>query len=86
MKTPETICQQFAGSSYTDREFRRAAAAIDWNQVWPEIDRHGNLTGRLVGDEGGFYNVNDEAMISREEARAGRWQIEDGHARATSTV
>ena len=80
MKTPESICQQFAGSSYTDREFKRAAAALDWNQVWPEIDRHGNLTGRLVGDEDGFCNVDDEVMISRDEARAGRWKVADGHA------
>lgn len=86
MTTPETICQQFAGSSLNDRQYKRAAAAIDWNQVWPEIDRHGNLTGRLVGDEDGFLNVDDEAMIWREEARAGRWRIEDGYAREPEPV
>jgi hypothetical protein len=84
--TPESICQQFAGRSYTDREFKRAAAAIDWNQVWPEIERYGNLTGRLAGDEDGFFNVDDEAMISRDEARHGRWRIEDGYAREPEPV
>lgn len=80
METPETICQRFSGRNYRDREVRQSMAAADWNQVWPEIDREGNLTGRLVGDEDGFANVGDEVMISTAEARAGGWTISDGYA------
>lgn len=84
MTTPEIICQQFAGTHYRDRQFRQVSAAADWKQVWPEIDRDGNLTGRLVGDESGFANVDDEAMISTAEARAGGWTIHDGQAERRS--
>lgn len=86
MKTPETICQQFAGKHYRDRQFRQVSSAADWNQVWPEIDRDGNLTGSLVGDEDGFANVDDEAMISTAEAHAGGWTIHDGQAEAPRPI
>ena len=86
MSTPESICQQFAGKHYRDRQFRQVSAAADWNDVWPEIDRDGDLTGRLVGSENGFLNVDDEAMISTAEARAGGWTISDGYAEAPQPV
>lgn len=86
MSTPESICQQFAGKHYHDRQFRQVSAAADWNDVWPEIDRDGDLTGRLVGNENGFLNVDDEAMISTAEARAGGWTISDGYAEAPRPV
>lgn len=86
MSTPESICQQFAGKHYRDRQFRQVSAAADWNDVWPEIDRDGDLTGRLIGDDDGFLNVDDEAVISTAEARAGGWTISDGYAEAPQPV
>jgi hypothetical protein len=56
-------------------------AAADWADAWPEIDREGDYTGRVIGNENGYYSVNNEAMISREEARAGGWSHDrDGQA------
>jgi hypothetical protein len=86
METPETICQRFSGRNYRDREVRQAMAAADWTQVWPEIDRDGDLTGRLVGDEDGFANVGEEVMIAVAEARAGGWTISAGHAEPPQPV
>ena len=86
MSTPESICQQFAGKHYRDRQFRQVSASADWTQVWPEIDRDGDLTGRLIGDDDGFLNVDDEAVISTAEARAGGWTISDGYAEAPQPI
>ena len=74
--TPETICQQFAGMNYANDDFRAAAEAADWSDLWPEVDRDGDLTGRLVGNEEGFLNVDEFVMIAVAEAKAGGWSID----------
>ena len=80
--TPEELCRRFAGTHYRDPAFCKAAEAMDWNNRWPLIDRDGDLTGDVTeGDDS--LNVDGEAMILPEEARAGRWEvdIEEGSAK-----
>ena len=80
--TDERRCEAGAGLHYKSREWDEIFNAGGcWDGAWPEIDRHGNLTGRIVGSEEGFLNVNDEVMISAAEARAGGWTSpDDGYA------
>ena len=80
--TDERRCEAGAGLHYKSREWDEIFnAGGGWDGAWPEIDRHGKLTGRIVGIEDGHLNVNDEAMISVAEARAGGWTSpDDGYA------
>jgi hypothetical protein len=79
--TDERRCEVGAGLHYKSREWDEIFNSGGWDGAWPEIDRHGKLTGRIVGYEGGFLSVNDEAMISEAEARAGGWsRPDDGYA------
>jgi len=80
--TDERRCEAGAGLHYKSREWNEIyTAGGGWDGTYPEIDRHGKLTGRIVGYEDGFLNVNDEAMITIEEARAGGWTSpDDGYA------
>lgn len=80
--TDERRCEAGAGLHYRSREWDEIFnAGGGWDGSWPEIDRHGKLTGRIVGSEDGYLNVNDEAMISEAEARAGGWgRPHDGYA------
>jgi|688.fasta_scaffold75205_4 hypothetical protein len=79
--TDERRCEAGAGLHYKSREWDEIFNSGGWDGAWPEIDRHGKLTGRIVGCEDGFLNVNDEAMISEAEARAGGWsRPDDGYA------
>ena len=73
--TPDTVARKLVGLNYF-RDLKAAQqimAAAYWFDAWPEIDRHGDYTGRVIGNENGYYSVANEAMISREEARAGGW-------------
>lgn len=77
----EAICEEFAGSHYRTPAFRRACNAVNWDGLWPVIDRDGDLTGAVVDSEAGYLNVDDDAMIAIGEAKAGRWQLlDDGYA------
>jgi hypothetical protein len=79
--TDERRCEAGAGLHYKSREWNEIFNSGGWDGAWPEVDRHGRLTGRIVGSEDGFLNVNDEAMISEAEARAGGWsRPDDGYA------
>ena len=80
--TDERRCEAGAGLHYRSREWDEIFnAGGGWDGAWPEINRHGNLTGRIIGSEEGFLNVNDEAMISVAEANAGGWgRPHDGYA------
>jgi hypothetical protein len=84
--TDERRCEAGAGLHYKSREWDEIFnAGGGWDGAWPEIDRHGRLTGRIVGSEDGFLNVNDEAMISEAEASAGGWgRPDDGYAEPPS--
>lgn len=80
--TAERAAEACAGLHYTSNEFKAANAAVEWEGMWPEINRDGILTGRTVGDEAGFLNVADEAMILAAEAEAGGWVIDREEGRA----
>ena len=72
--TDRQRCEAGAGLHYRSREWDDIFNdGGGWDGAWPEIDRHGRLTGRIVGYEDGYLNVNDEAMIPEAEARAGGW-------------
>lgn len=81
----DTAAAAGRGLHYRSSEWRELADAGDWNGIWngtwPEIDRDGTITGRIVESEDGYYSVGDEAMISAAEARAGGWEIDaEGYA------
>jgi hypothetical protein len=60
------------GKHYMDAKARRIldSPKLDWSQYWPEVDAQGVITGGLVGDEDGFYNVDDLAMVAKNELPA----------------
>lgn len=80
--TAEQAARAGAGLHYTSAEWREIAAGGDWDGAWPEIDRHGILTGNEVGSVDNYLNVADEAMIPVCEAVAGGWQIDREEGRA----
>ncbi len=85
--TDERRCEAGAGLHYKSREWDEIFNTGGWDGAWPEIDRNGKLTGRIVGSEDGFLNVNDEAMISEAEAHAGGWdRPDDGYAEQPQPV
>jgi hypothetical protein len=86
--TDERRCEAGAGLHYKSREWDEIFQdGGGWDGAWPEIDRHGRLTGRIVGDEAGYLNVNDQAMISEAEALAGGWgRPDDGYAEPPKPV
>ena len=77
---PESVAAQLQGMYYRSAEAQRIAASIDWDNEWPEIDGDGVFTGRVVGSEEGYANVDDDAVIEIGVARAAGWDIEDGAA------
>lgn len=78
----EVLCEMFAGHRIDDPEFRKLnesqSLAIAWDDLWPEVDAVLRLTGRCVGSEEGYVNIDDEAMIEESEAIAAGMVIEDG--------
>jgi hypothetical protein len=81
--TAAGCCRLGHGLHYRSAEWLRLAEAGCWSDCWPEIDRNGLITGRTIGDEPGFLNVADEAMIAVAEARLGRWTIDREEGRAS---
>jgi hypothetical protein len=75
--TAAGCCRLGKGLHYRSAEWLRLAEAGCWSDCWPEIDRDGLITGRTIGDEPGFLNVGEEAMIAEAEARAGGWTIDE---------
>lgn len=80
--TAAGCCRLGQGLHYRSAEWLRLAEAGCWSDCWPEIDRDGLITGRTIGDEPGFLNVGEEAMIAEDEARAGGWTIDEDDCRA----
>jgi hypothetical protein len=73
------------GLHYRSSEWARLARDVDWTGFWPVIDRSGNLTGQAVdSDESAvqYWNVDDDAMIADDEARAGGWTIDADEGQA----
>lgn len=81
----DTAAAAGRGLHYQSDAWVTMGREVDWTNYWPAIDRDGNLTGQAVEtDEAavGWWNVNDDAMISDEEARAGGWEIDAEEGRA----
>jgi hypothetical protein len=75
------IAEAHSGEHYTSPAFARDSERVDWDGVWPVVDRDGELTGEISEgeDEDDVYNVDGDAMISHEEAIDGGWTVdEDG--------
>jgi hypothetical protein len=73
------LCQLYSGHSITDPDYKRLADDLLWDCVWPEVDGDLLLTGNLVGDEDGYANVRDEAMMQEPVALAAGHTVDDGH-------
>jgi hypothetical protein len=69
------IAAEHRGEHYTSPAFARDAERVNWDNVWPVVDRDGELTGRIT-DGDGHYNVADVAMIEQDEARDGGWSFD----------
>jgi hypothetical protein len=67
------------GLHYKSPQWRMLAALVDWEQIWPEVDCDGAITGRTVGDEEGFLLVDDEVVIAEDNIDC-RWEENDGYA------
>jgi len=78
--TDEQRAEEGAGLHYQSNRWVRLAHGGTWDGLWPVIDRSGRLTGSVIDAEEGYLNVDDEAMISIDEARAGGWKIDEGYA------
>jgi hypothetical protein len=76
------IAAAHSGEHYTSPEFVRDADRVDWDGVWPLVDRDGELTGEITQGDG-CYNVGDVAMISHSEAHEGGWSVDADGAYAT---
>jgi hypothetical protein len=72
------LCQLYSGHSITDPDYRRLANDLLWDCVWPEVDGDLTLTGNLVGDEDGYANVRNEAMMQESVALAAGHAVDDG--------
>lgn len=59
-----------------------------WTDCWPEVDGRGRITGRIVGDEDGYMNVDDEAMVDADDISDDElWEDrEDGYVSLLSAV
>jgi hypothetical protein len=74
----------FKGERYDAPQTRGAVALCEWQNIWPVIDRDGNLTGEYSEGDDHLLVDHGEAMISVDEARAGGWKIDadEGSAEA----
>jgi hypothetical protein len=77
-----TAAEDGRGLHYRSAEWQRLAAFAQWQGVWPVIDANGDLTGDISEGCESELNVDDEAMIDADDARAGGWRIdaEEGYA------
>lgn len=79
------IASAHAGEHYTSPAFARDCERVNWDGVWPVVDRDGELTGEITeGDD--HHNVGDMAMISHAEAREGGWSVDADGGYATAPV
>ena len=76
------------GLHHESDEWQSLRDLLQWHGWWPVIDGDGEITGSVTEGEGGFLNVDDEAMIETEVARAAGWRIdlEEGTAAPSEPV
>jgi hypothetical protein len=73
----DRVTQAFSGHNYMIEEFRQASAAFDWSNVWPVINADCDLTGEVVEPDENFARVyDDDAVIRKDVARAGGWELD----------
>lgn len=81
------LAQHGYGLEYRSAEWIALAEFIDWQDMWPVVDGEGCINGSIVtSGEGGYFNVDDEAMIEVEVARQSGWRITDGYATLAGMV
>ena len=70
---------------YTSPVWQNVALAFEWDCVWPVIDDDGYLTGDvgIAGEDGMLVTDDWEAIISREDAELGGWEIDEDGCIAT---
>lgn len=78
--TPANLARELEGLPYKSRNARAIMDRGDGSNIWPRVNADGEFTGEVVGDEPGLLNVDDIAMISRDDATTGGWTIDDGYA------
>jgi len=76
----EIVAEEGRGLRYRSKEWRILAELVQWDCCWPVIDADGELTGEISEGADSESNVDDEAMIDTDEARAAGWTVEDGYA------
>jgi len=81
-----TAAEDGRGLHYRSAEWQRLAECVQWRGIWPVIDADGNLTGEISEGDDNESNVDDEAMIDTDDARAAGWKVEDGYASPPSPV
>ena len=77
-----TAAAKGRGLHYRSAEWQRLAAFVQWPGIWPVIDANGDLTGDISEGCESELNVDDEAMIDADDARAGGWEIDAEEGRA----
>lgn len=70
------------GLDYRSAVWQGLATLCAWDDLWPEVDSRGRITGRVIGDESGYLNVDNEAMVDAGDiAGDERWvNVEDKYA------
>lgn len=81
----ETAAAEGVGLHYRSPEWRRLAECAQWHNLWPVIDADGKLTGLVVADDDGFFNVDDEAMLAEDDIDF-RWREVDGYALPVTAI
>lgn len=78
----DRVTKVFAGVKMDDPLWKSVAVAFNWQNVWPVIDTDLELTGEVVEPQGGDYLPHFpgwDAVISRQDAEAAGWVIDEGH-------
>lgn len=70
------------GLDYRSSVWQGLATLCAWDDLWPEVDSRGRITGRVIGDESGYLNVDNEAMVDAGDIVGDeRWaNVEDKYA------
>lgn len=73
----DTAAEGGVGLHYASEAWKKISDPFSWAGFWPVIDRDGRLTGEVTEGDEDYCNVDDDAMIHRDEAAAGGWTIDD---------
>ena len=63
------LAERAAGLHYESAAAKKIMDERDWEDHWPVVDADGDLTGDVVenADCGGYFNVDDEVMVSEDD-------------------